>query len=329
MKIAILDDYFDTIRTLDCFSKLDGHEVTVFTDHVQDTEVLAERLAGFEALVLIRERTQITAALLERLPNLKLISQRGVYPHIDIQACTDAGIVVSSGMHAGAPSYSTAELTWALILAAARHLPEQVTSTRAGKWQTAIGRTLRGRILGIYGYGRIGGVVAGYGRAFGMSLLIWSREESRSRAAADGWAVAASREEFFGSGDVVSLHLRLIDATRGVVTAADLAQMKPDSILVNTSRAGLIEPGALVAALRAGRPGQAAVDVFEHEPVTDPGDPLLSLPNVIATPHIGYVTREDFEGQFSAIFDQVNAFAAGHPSNVVNPTSVITDDHRG
>src|ERR1700691_3624228 len=180
MKIAILDDYFDTIRTLDCFSKLDGHEVTVFTDHVQDTEVLAERLAGFEALVLIRERTQITAALLERLPNLKLISQRGVYPHIDIQACTDAGIVVSSGMHAGAPSYSTAELTWALILAAARHLPEQVTSTRAGKWQTAIGRTLRGRILGIYDYGRIGGVVAGYGRAFGMSVLIWSREESRS-----------------------------------------------------------------------------------------------------------------------------------------------------
>jgi D-3-phosphoglycerate dehydrogenase / 2-oxoglutarate reductase len=329
MKVAILDDYFDTLRTLNCFRKLDGHEVAVFTDHVQDTDVLAERLAGVEALVLIRERTQITAPLLERLPNLRLISQRGVYPHIDIEACTRLGIVVSSGMHAGAPSYSTAELTWALILAAARHLPEQVASARAGNWQTAIGRTLRGKTLGIYGYGRIGGVLAGYGRAFGMNLLIWSREESRAKAAADGWAVAASREEFFRSSDVVSLHLRLIDATRGIVTAADLAQMKPDSVLVNTSRAGLIEPGALVTALRAGRPGQAAVDVFEHEPVTDSGDPLLSLPNVIATPHLGYVTREDFEGQFSAVFDQINAFAAGHPVEVVNPTTLITDSHRG
>jgi D-3-phosphoglycerate dehydrogenase / 2-oxoglutarate reductase len=319
MKVAILDDYFDTLRTLDCFSKLDGHEVTIFTDHVQDTDALAERLAGFDALVLIRERTKISGDLLERLPRLTLISQRSVYPHIDIEACTRLGIVVSSDLHAGRPSYAAAELTWALILAAFRHIPGQVADLKAGQWQTAMGRTVRHKTLGIYGYGRIGKVVAGYGQAFGMRVVVWASEPSRVRAGADGLSVAGSKQEFFQSGDVISLHLRLTDATRGIVSAADLAQMKPDSLLVNTSRAGLIEPGALARALQQGRPGQAAVDVFEDEPVIDQAHPLLKLPNAICTPHIGYVTRDEWEMQFSDIFDQINAFAAGHPSNVVNP----------
>jgi D-3-phosphoglycerate dehydrogenase / 2-oxoglutarate reductase len=319
MKVVILDDYFDTLRTLDCFAKLAGHHVTVFTDHVQDTDVLATRLAGVEALVLIRERTRVEAALLERLPDLKLISQRSVYPHIDIDACTRLGVLVCSDMHAGAPSYSTAELTWALILAAARQLPKQVADLKAGRWQTAMGTTLRSKTLGIHGYGRIGREVAGYGEAFGMDVLVWASPPSRERAAADGRAVADSREEFFEACDVLSLHMRLVDATRGIVTAADLARMKPTSILANTSRAGLIEPGALVQALQQGRPGMAVVDVFEEEPVIDPHHPLLALDNALCTPHIGYVTRDEWELQFSEVFDQINAFAAGAPINVVNP----------
>jgi D-3-phosphoglycerate dehydrogenase len=319
MKVAVLDDYFDTLRTLQCFGKLADHDVSVFTDHIRDPGTLAERLTGFDALVLIRERTRIGASLLERLPDLKLISQRSVYPHIDIDACTRLGIVVSSDMHAGTPSYSTAELTWALILAAARDLPRQVADLKAGRWQTAMGRTLRAETLGIYGYGRIGKVVAGYGQAFGMRVLVWAGERSRHRAVAEGMDVAASKQEFFETCDVVSLHMRLVDATRGIVAAGDLARMKPDASLVNTSRAGLIEPGALVDALRAGRPGMAAVDVFEEEPVTDPGHPLLDLDNALCTPHIGYVTRDEWELQFSDVFDQINAFAAGAPVNVVNP----------
>ncbi len=322
MKVAILDDYFDTLRTLDCFRKLDGHEVTVFTNHVQDTLALAERLEGFDAVVLIRERTRITGALLERLPRLRLISQRSVYPHIDIEACTRLGVVVCSDLHVGSPSYSTAELTWALILASTRHIPQQVNDLKAGKWQTAMGRTLRSQTLGIYGYGRIGKVVAGYGQAFGMKVLVWAREQSRDKVAADGLALAGSKEEFFRSCDVISLHLRLVDATRGMVTAADLAQMKLDSLLVNTSRAGLIEPGALEHALRAGRPGMAAVDVFESEPVTDPSHPLLTVGNALCTPHLGYVTRDEWEVQFTGIFDQINAFDVGQPINVVNPDAL-------
>ena len=319
MKVAILDDYFDTLRTLDCFRKLDGHEVTVFTDHVQETGALAERLSGFDALVLIRERTKISGQLLKELPRLKLISQRSVYPHIDIGACTRQGVVVSSDMHAGTPSYSAAELTWALILAAARQIPQQVASLKAGRWQTAMGRTLLRRTLGIYGYGRIGKVVAGYGQAFGMNVVVWSSEPSRARAAADGLAVADSKDDFFRTCDVITLHMRLVAATGGIVTAADLALMKPDSLLVNTSRAGLIEPGALAAALQAGRPGMAAVDVFEDEPVTDTSHPLLNIEAAVCTPHIGYVTSDEWEVQFSDIFDQINAFAAGEPINVVNP----------
>jgi D-3-phosphoglycerate dehydrogenase / 2-oxoglutarate reductase len=319
MKISILDDYFDTVRTLACFKKLAGHEVTVWNDHVQDTDALAARLKDTECLVLIRERTKIQAPLLERLAKLKLISQRSVYPHIDIDACTRLGVVVSSGQHAGTPSYATAELTWALILAAARQLPQQMAALKAGKWQIGVGTTMRGKALGIYGYGRIGAAVAGYGKAFGMNVMIWAREDSLARARADGWATARSKAEFFASCDVVSLHMRLVPATRHIVKAEDLAHMKPTAILVNTSRAPLIEEGALAAALRAGRPGYAAVDVFEDEPMRDPAFPLLQFEQVVATPHIGYVTREEYELQFTDIFDQILAYEAGKPIHVVNP----------
>ncbi|RJF68258.1 D-2-hydroxyacid dehydrogenase family protein [Rhodopseudomonas palustris] len=322
MKVAILDDYFDTLRTLPCFAKLSGHDVTIYNDHLQETDALAERLKDVEALVLIRERTQIRAPLLEKLPKLKLISQRSVYPHIDIDACTRLGIIVSSNMHADTPSYAAAELTWGLVLAAMRQIPQQMAALQAGTWQIGVGHTLRDKTLGIYGYGRLGSVVAGYGRAFGMSVLVWAREPNLAQARADGYQIAGSREELFAESDVLSLHLRLVDATRGIVTRDDLARMKPRALLVNTSRAGLIENGALVDALRAGRPGMAAVDVFDTEPLRDPDDPLLTLPNVVATPHIGYVTRDEYELQFSDIFDQIVAYAAGEPSNVVNPAAL-------
>lgn len=323
MKITILDDYFDTLRTLPCFAKLAGHEVTVCNDHEQDVDRLAERLADTEVLVLFRERTQIRAPLLERLPKLRLISQRSVYPHIDIDACTRLGIVVSSSQHAGTPSYAAAELTWALALAASRLLPQQVDALKAGRWQMGVGSTLRGKTLGIYGYGRIGATVAGYGRAFGMRVLVWAREKTRADAARDGHEVASDKLTFFRECDVLSLHMRLVDATRGIVTRADLAEMKPTAILVNTSRAPLIEPGALVDALKAGRPGMAAVDVFEQEPVLDTDHPLLNMPNVIATPHIGYVSRDEYEVQFRDIFDQIVDYVAGTPSHVVNPAVLL------
>jgi D-3-phosphoglycerate dehydrogenase len=319
MKVSILDDYFDTLRTLQCFAMLAGHEVTIWNDHVQDVDKLADRLADCEALVLIRERTKIRTPLLERLPKLRLISQRSVFPHIDIETCTQLGIIVSSGLHPGTPSYATAELTWGLILAAMRQIPQQVASLKSGHWQMGIGTTLRGKTLGIYGYGRIGSVVAEYGRAFGMEVMVWAREAAREKARADGHVVAPSKAAFFERNDVISLHMRLVEATRGIVTAVDLALMKPTALLVNTSRAPLVEPGALVAALRAGRPGMAAVDVFEEEPLRDTTHPLLTMPNVVATPHIGYVSREEYELQFSDIFEQINAYAAGTPINVVNP----------
>jgi D-3-phosphoglycerate dehydrogenase len=305
MKVAILDDWFDTLRTLPCFEKLTGHEVTVFTDHVQDTEALAERLADFDALVLIRERTEIRAPLLERLPNLRLISQRSSYPHIDVDACTRRGVTVCSNLHTDSPSYSTAELTWALILAALRQIPQQAASLRAGDWQAGVGHSLRGKTLGLYGYGRIAHVGA--------------RPESLGRARADGRETAPTKDAVFAESDVLSLHLRLVPATRAIVTERDLTRMKPTALLVNTSRAELIEPGALVRALRGGRPGLAALDVFEQEPLRDTTHPLLAMDNVLCTPHIGYVTREEWELQFADVFDQINAFAAGAPINVVNP----------
>ncbi len=319
MKISILDDYFDTLRTLDCFTKLDGHEVTIWNDHVQELDALAERLRDTQALVLIRERTAIRAPLLERLTSLELISQRSVYPHIDVDACTALGIVVSSSQHPGTPSFAAAELTWALVLAAMRQIPQQMQSLESGNWQSGIGYGLRGKTLGIYGYGRIGKVVAGYGEAFGMNILVWAREASLERARSDGYATAPDKATFFSECDVLSLHMRLVDATRCIVTADDLARMKPTALLVNTSRAPLIAPGALVAALAAGRPGMAAVDVYEEEPVRDAGHPLFEMDNVVCTPHIGYVTRDEFEIQFSDIFDQIVAYADDTPINVVNP----------
>ena len=318
MKVSILDDYHDTIRTLQAFGGLAAHDATIWNDHVQDVDALAERLKGAEALVLIRERTKIRAPLLERLPGLKLISQRSIYPHIDVDACTRLGIVLSSNMSPGTPSYATAELTWGLIIAAMRGIPGQMASLRAGKWQAGVGNNLRGKTMGIFGYGRIGAVVAGYARAFGMDVLVWAREASRSRASADGYAVAANKEAFFEECDVISLHMRLVDATRGIVTGRDLARMKPTALIVNTSRAPLVEPGALVAALKAGRPRMAAVDVYEEEPLRDTRDPLLNMDNVVCTPHLGYVTREEYESGFGQIFDQINAYAAGAPINVVN-----------
>ncbi len=319
MKISILDDYHDTLRTLACFGKLAGHDVTVWNDHVQDLDELARRLKGAEALVLIRERTQIREALLERLSALRLISQRSVYPHIDVPACTRLGIIVSSSQHADTPSYAAAELTFALILAAMRQIPQQMNALRAGRWQIGVGNSLRGKSLGIYGYGRIGSVVAGYGAAFGMDVVVLARRASLERAKRDGYRVATSKEAFFESCDVVSLHMRLVESTRGIVTRHDLLRMKPSALLVNTSRAQLVEPNALEFALEQGRPGMAAVDVYENEPVRDRHHPLFRMENVICTPHIGYVTREEYETQFTDVFEQIVAYASGAPINVVNP----------
>jgi D-3-phosphoglycerate dehydrogenase / 2-oxoglutarate reductase len=318
MKVAILDDYHDTVRTLACFRQLESHDVTIWNDHIQDVEALAARLADTEALVLIRERSAIRTPLLERLPRLKLISQRSVYPHIDVDTCTRLGIVVSSNQHVGTPSFATAELTWGLIIAAMRQIPQQMSALKAGKWQIGVGTTLRHKTLGVFGYGRIGAAVASYGRAFGMSVLIWAREVTLLKARADGYETAASKAAFFAQCDVITLHMRLVEATRGIVTGADLARMKPTALLVNTSRAPLIEPGALVAALRDGRPGMAAVDVYEEEPLRDTGHPLLNMENVVCTPHLGYVSRDEYELQFADIFEQINAYAAGAPINVVN-----------
>jgi D-3-phosphoglycerate dehydrogenase / 2-oxoglutarate reductase len=319
MRITILDDYCDTIRHLPCFSKLAGHEVTIWNDHVQDTDALAARLAETEILVLIRERTRIQAPLLDRLAHLRLISQRSLYPHIDVEACTRNGVILSSSQHADSPSYAAAELTWGLALSSARDIPQQAASLKAGAWQCGVGATLRGKIYGVHGYGRVGREVAKYARAFGMDVVIWAREATRARARQDGWRTAESQDAFYAECDVVSVHMRLVDATRGIVKASHLARMKPTAIFLNTSRAQLVEPGGLVAALRAGRPGKAAVDVFEEEPLRDPAHPLLTMPNVVATPHIGFVSKEAFEKQFSEIFDQIVSFVAGSPTNVINP----------
>jgi D-3-phosphoglycerate dehydrogenase / 2-oxoglutarate reductase len=327
MNITILDDYQDTIRTLDCFQKIAGHNVTIWNDHTKDTEILADRLKDTEALTLLRERTPIRAPLIERLNKLRIISQMSVYPHIDVDACTKRGIIVSSDT-AGHISYATAELTWGLVIASFRRIPQEAASLKAGRWQTStVGLNMRGKTLGIYGYGRIGKVVAGYGQAFGMNVLVWGRESTLAKARADGRALAASREQFFAEADVVSLHVRLLDETRDMVRAADLGRMKPSSLLVNTSRAGLIEPGALEAALRAGRPGMAAMDVYEEEPIVGESasrHPLLEMDNVVATPHLGYVTREGLEAMFSKIFDQILAYERGSPINVANPDALRT-----
>ena len=323
MNITILDDWQDTIRTLACYPKVAGHTITIWNDHSKDVEVLAKRLADTEALCLIRERTPIRAPLLERLDRLRLISQAGVFPHIDVEAATKRGVLICAATGPGRPSYATAELTWGLVIAAFRKIPQEMNALRAGKWQAyPIGVGLRGKTLGIWGYGKIGAVVAGYGKAFGMNVLAWGRPSTLEKARADGYTAAASKEAFLEQSDVVSVHLRLIPETRGMVTAADLARMKPSALFVNTSRAGLVAPGALETALRAGRPGMAAVDVYEEEPVLGGKHPLLAMDNVICAPHLGYVERDGLEHMFTGIFDQILGFAAGKPINVQNPEAL-------
>lgn len=317
MHIVIPDDYQDAVRRLDCFAKLRGHDITVFRDTVKDVAALEERFRDADALVLIRERTAIDEELLSRLPRLRLISQTGKgATHIDVEACTRHGVAVAVGT--GSP-YAPAELTWALVLAAMRRIPQESAHLRAGGWQHLLGTTVRDRTLGIFGYGKIGSLVAGYGNAFGMNVLVWGREGSQTRARKDGYDVAESQRALFAESDVLSLHLRLTDETRAIVTAADLARMKPDALIVNTSRAELIETGALEAALRAGRPGHAAVDVYEEEPIRGAQHPLLSMDNALCTPHLGYVEKDSYELYFGQAFDNVIAFAQGKPTNVSNP----------
>ncbi len=318
MKVHILDDWFDTLRGLPCFAKLADHEVTVWTDHEPDPVKLAARVADAKALVLFRERTKVGAELLACLPNLKLISQRSVYPHVDVAACTAHGVLLSSNMHAGAPSYAAAEHTLALILASYRQIPQQTTSIKAGQWQSGVGRTLRGRTLGLYGYGRIAGAVATYAKALGIKVQWWGSEEGRARALAAGETIATSREAFFATSDIVSVHVRMNTATRGLITAQDLGQMQPRALFVNTSRSGLVAAGALEAEVAKGQL-HAAVDVFDYEPLTDTSNILLTHPNVLATPHIGFVTEDEFDLQFSDIFDQINAYATGAPIHMINP----------
>ncbi|WP_020655883.1 D-2-hydroxyacid dehydrogenase family protein [Massilia niastensis] len=327
MKIAILDDYQDAVRGLECFSLLDGHEVKVFNNSVRGLGQLAIRLASYDALVLIRERTVVSRALLARLPNLKLISQTGkVSGHIDVEAATERGVAIAEGV--GSP-VAPAELTWALIMAASRRIVPYAANLKDGLWQTAsinpvlngLGRVLRGRTLALWSYGKIGSMVAGYARAFGMRVLVWGSEASRQAAVADGFEAAASREEFFAQADVLSLHLRLAEGTRGIVTAGDLARMKPDALFVNTSRAELVEEGALEEALKQGWPGWAALDVFSSEPLP-PDAPLLRIPTVLATPHLGYVEKDSYEIYFRAAFENVVRFAAGEPTNILNPDAL-------
>jgi D-3-phosphoglycerate dehydrogenase len=329
MKILILDDYQDVVRHLDCFARLDGHDARVLTATATGLGQLASRLQEAEALVLTRERTRITDALLARLPKLRLISQTGkVGPHIDLEACSRRGVAVAEGT---GYSVATAEFTWLLILAAMRRLPSYMANLYAGAWQQSVparhdwplaglGVALAGRTLGVWSYGKIGALVAGYGKAFNMKVLVHGSEQARARAAADGYAIAPVREELFERADVLTLHLRLAETTRGCVTRQDLARMQPTALLVNTSRAELVEAGALAAALRDGRPGMAAVDVYEREPVRD--EPLLRLPNVIASPHLGFVERTAYETMFGGAFDNVVAFAAGEPRNIVNAAAL-------
>ena len=321
MNITILDDYQDAVRGLSCFAKLAGHSVTVHRDSVGDADALVARLAEADAVVLIRERTRIAATVIARLPKLKILSQTGgAGKHIDVEACTRAGIVVCAGT--GAPD-APAELTWGLILASVRSIALEDRRLREGRWQTTLGRTLKGMTLGIYGYGKIGSLVAGYGKAFGMKVIAYGREASAKRAHAEGVKMAASRAQLFSGADVLSVHLRLAPETRGIVTREDLALMKSDAVFVNTSRAELVAPGALEAALKAGAPGFAALDVFEGEPVLGAKHPLLKMDNVVATPHLGYVTEDNYELYFGTAFDNILAVSAGKPATtVVNPEAL-------
>ncbi len=321
MKIAVIDDYQDAFRTLKCYAKLEGHEVIVYNDTEKDPARLADRLKDAEAVLLTQQRSHFPRAVIERLPKLKLISQTGrATAHIDVETCTRRGVAVSAG-GTGRP-HTTAELTWGLILAALRHIPYEVKRLREGHWQSTIGAAVRGKTLGIYAFGKIGSLVAGVGRAFGARVVCWGREGSTARARAAGYEVAASREGFFRESDIVCLHLPLNQETRGIVTGKDLDLMKPAALIVNTSRAGLIAEGALAEALKAGRPGFAAVDVFEDEPVTGAAHPLLRMDNVVCTPHLGYVEHDSYEAYYGDAVEQIVAYAAGKPINVVNPEAL-------
>ena len=317
MRIAVLDDYQDAFRAHPRFGVLSGHEVTAFTDTLKEPDALVARLEPFEGVVTIQQRSPLPGSVISRLPNLRFISQTGrnTY-HLDLAACARQGIVVSAG-GAGDPSV-TAELTWGLVLAALRHIPAEVENLKAGRWQSTLGTQLKGKILGIYAFGRIGSIVAGYGKAFGMRVLCFGREGTLERARAAGYEVPSSRAAFFSACDVICLHLPLSPETRGIVTGADLARMKPDALLVNTSRAPIVEPGALAEALQAGRPGRAAIDVFDDEPVLGASDPLIALPNALCTPHLGYVARETYDALFGTAIDQILAFTAGEPINVAD-----------
>lgn len=311
MNIVIPDDYQDCVRSLDAFKQLEGHDVAIYHDTLTDLDALSTRFKAAEALVLIRERTSITAALLERLPNLKVISQTGGgAAHVDMAACRRHGVAVMAGT--GSPN-AAAELTWGLVLATMRNIPAEIENLKAGRWQRTLGTGLKGRTLGIFGYGKIGSLVARYGQAFDMEVLVWGRESTRQRAIEAGFDVAKSQADFFQRADVLSLHLRLNDDTRGIVTAELLAQMKPTSLLVNTSRSQLLAPQALEQALRAGRPGQAAVDVFDTEPVVTSS--LLELPNLVATPHLGYVEKDSYELYFGDAFSNLLAYINGQSVN--------------
>lgn len=317
MRITIPDDYQNCVRQLQCFATLAGHEVTVFNDTVHDTSTLAARFKGEQAIVLTRERTRITAELLDLLPDLKVISQTGkLAGHVDLNACTQRGIAVVEGSGTGA---ATAELTWALVLASRRNLVAEVNRLHGGQWQGTVGQQLQGQRLGVWSYGRIGQQVAAYGKAFGMKVWVWGRAGSIAQARADGVAVAPSKEAFFADSDIISLHVRLNANTRGMVSAADLARMKPSALIVNTSRAELIEQGALEQALPQGRPGFAAVDVYEAEPVLGAAHPLLQLPNALCTPHLGFVERDNYERYFGLAFENIVNFAAGRATGLVNP----------
>lgn len=331
MKIAILDDYQDAVRKLDCFHMLADHEVKVFNNSVRGLGQLASRLAEVDALVLIRERTRVTSQLLDKCPHLRMISQTGrISSHIDLEACTERGIAVLEGT--GSPT-APAELTWALIMAAQRRIPQYVANLKQGAWQQSglktsalppnfgLGQVLHGHTLGVWGYGKVGRLVAGYGRAFGMRVLVWGREHSLDAAKADGYETAKSREALFEQSDVLTLHLRLHDDTHGIVKQEDLMRMKPTALFVNTSRAELLEENALVNALSHYRPGMAAVDVYESEPILQ-GYGLLRMENVICTPHIGYVERESYEFYFSSAFKNILAFEDGDISSVVNPEAL-------
>jgi len=321
MKIAILDDYQDVFRTLKCYPRLKGHDVAVYHDSVKEPAKLAQRLEGADAVVLLQQRTPFPRAAAERATTLKIISQTGRnVNHIDVAACSEKGIVVC-GSGAGQVNH-TAELTWGLILSVLRHIPEEVQRLKAGRWQTTIGTTVVGKTLGVYAYGRIGSLVAKVGRAFEMKVVCWGREGSTAKARADGFEIAPSREAFFESSDIVSLHIPLNKETRGIVKQSDLARMKPTALIVNTSRGPIIEEGALVRALKEGRPGYGAVDVFDDEPVLNGNHPLLKMDNVVCTPHLGYVDRDTYEKYYGAAVDNLLAFAEGKPVNVLNPEAL-------